>query len=73
MIITLGYHCNITGLNIGIDIKKETGPFEWFESRKLQYITDVINTLTNDPTANVIGLHKNMTEEYIYLLNKKIS
>lgn len=65
MLISLGYHCGTTLLNVSLHIKKETGVFEYFESRKLQYITDVINTLTNDPNQNVIcGSDKN-----IYLLD----
>ena len=65
IIIPLGFHCNISYLNKGLCIKKETGVFEWFESRSLQYITDVINTLTNNPKENVV--FKN--ESFVYLLN----
>jgi hypothetical protein len=54
MIIALGYHCNVSFLNQSLRIKKETGAFEWLECRKLQYITDVINTLTDNPESNVI-------------------
>lgn len=65
LIIPLGYNCNISFLNQAVHVKKETGVFEWFEIRNLQYITDVINTLTNNPTSNIIyGTNKN-----IYLLN----
>ena len=65
MIISLGFHCNISYLNQALHIKKETGLFEWFESKKLQYITDVINTLTINPDSNIIC--DNSTS--IYLLN----
>ena len=67
MLIPLGHHCNITYLNQGIRIKKETGVFEWFESKKLQHITDVINTLTNNPTQNVV--FDNPDNIHVYLLN----
>ncbi len=67
MLIPLGHHCNITYLNQAIRIKKETGVFEWFVSAKLQNITDVINTLTNNPTQNVV--FENPDNVYIYLLN----
>ena len=65
MLIPLGYHCNITQINIQLKIKKDTGAFEWFESKKLQYITDLINILTDNPNENVI-FGKNY---YLYLLN----
>lgn len=67
MLIPLGHHCNITDLNQRIRIKKETGVFEWFVSTKLQNITDVINTLTNNPTQNVV--FDNPDNVHIYLLN----
>lgn len=68
MIIPLGFHCNVSFLNQELHIKKETGLFEWFESKKLQYITDVINTLTINPESNIIcGENKN-----IYLLNENL-
>ena len=44
-IIPLGYHCNITFLQQDLHIKHETGLFEWFESKKLQYITDIVNNI----------------------------
>ena len=65
MLIPLGFHCNVSFLNQALCIKKETGVFEWFETRKLQYITDVINTLTINPDTNII----NGTNKYVYLLN----
>ena len=67
MLITLGYHCNITQINIQLKIKKNTGAFEWFQSEKLQYITDLINTLTENPNENVIF----GKDYHIYLLNIK--
>lgn len=67
MIITLGYRCNITFLNEGLHLKKETSVFEWLESRNLQYITDIINTLTLNPLSNIIyGIYGT---DKIYLLN----
>jgi hypothetical protein len=65
MLIPLGYHCNITFLNQAIHVKKETGVFEWFESKNLQNITDVINTLTNNPTQNVVFCE---SSRHVYLL-----
>jgi hypothetical protein len=65
MLITLGFHCNVSFLNQALGIKKETGVFEWFESRNLQYITDLINTITLNPHANIISRNN----KYIYLLN----
>jgi len=54
MIITLGYHCAITELNVYLNLKKETTPFEWFESRKLQYITNVIERLHKNPNEQIV-------------------
>ena len=65
MLIPLGYHCNISILNQQLQIKKETGVFEWFVSKNLQNITDIINTLTTDPTLNIV--YENTT--HVYLLN----
>jgi hypothetical protein len=67
MLIPLGFHCNVTYLNQFLRIKTETGLFEWFESGKLQYITDLINTKLDDPNANVICGY----DKYVYLLNPK--
>ncbi len=65
-LIPLGFHCNVTFLNQQISIKKETMPFEWTQSIKLQYITDLISTLKNNPEENVIfGKDKDL-----YLINK---
>lgn len=54
MIIPLGYHCNVTYLNTALQIKKETGLFEYFQCEMLQYITNVINTLTDCSGTNVV-------------------
>jgi hypothetical protein len=51
-----------------IKYKKETGLFEWFESRNLQHITDVINTLTINQESNIICGN----DRYIYLLNTNL-
>jgi hypothetical protein len=68
MIIPLGFHCNVSILNQRLHIKTETGLFEWFESRNLQHITDVINTLTINPESNIICGNG----RYIYLLNTNL-
>ena len=52
-LIPLGHHCNITELHSQLGIKKETGVFEWLEGWKLQYITNVINALINNPDENI--------------------
>jgi hypothetical protein len=64
--ITLGYHCNISFLTEAIHMKNETGLFEWLESGRLSYITDVINVIKNDINTNIIqGINYN-----IYILHK---
>lgn len=72
MIIPLGFNCNVSFLNQALHIKKETGLFEWFESRSLQHITDVINTLTINPESNIIFAEFDRDFEYIYLLNNNL-
>ena len=52
--ITLGYHCNITYLIQAVGMKKETGLFEWLESRKLSYITDVVNVIKKNIDTDII-------------------
>jgi hypothetical protein len=54
MLVPLGFNCNVTYLNQALCIKKETGVFEWFDSRRLQRITDVIECMTRDPSCNVV-------------------
>lgn len=68
MIVPLGYNCGLTFLNTELHIKKETGLFEYFHIEKLQYVTDVINTLTQNPQSNVV-LGR---DRYVYLLNPSI-
>ena len=45
LVYPIGYHCNISFIMQLIGIKKETGLFEWLESKQLQHITDVINQI----------------------------
>jgi len=55
-LIALGYHCNISFL-MGwgkLKLNQPTGVFEWFESPRLQHITNVISALHNNPDDNVI-------------------
>jgi hypothetical protein len=52
--ITLGYHCNITYLTQAVGMKNESGLFEWLESRKLSYITDVINIIKINIDTDII-------------------
>lgn len=53
-LIALGFHCNISCIIRKLNIEQPTGVFEWFESPKLQYITNVISALQNDSNTNVI-------------------
>jgi hypothetical protein len=53
-LITLGYHCNISILYRKIHLNQPTGVFEWFESPRLQHITNVISVLNNNLDDNVI-------------------
>jgi len=68
MFIPLGYHCNITFSSQELDIKKETGLFEWLESQQLQYITDIINTIKENIDISIV---KNVGK-YIYVLNQLV-
>ena len=43
--IPLGFHCNVTYLLQDTHMKRETSLFEWFQSEKLQYITDIVNLI----------------------------
>jgi hypothetical protein len=65
VLIPLGYHCNITYLTQQLGIKTETGLFEWLESKKLQYITDVINSMNVTIDPEIVQGEDN----YIYLLH----
>ena len=60
-LIPLGFHCNITYLQQALSIKHETSLFEWLESNKLQYITDIIrNIKTVIDTTIIKGYDKNI-------------
>ena len=65
VLIPLGYHCNITYLTQQLGIKTETGLFEWLESKKLQYITDLINSIRVAIDPEIVQ----GTDNYIYLLH----
>jgi hypothetical protein len=68
MLIPLGCHCNITFLQQELRIKRETGLFEWLQSDKLSYITDIINSIKDGIDTDIIkGVNKNL-----YIINKKI-
>ena len=69
MLIPLGFHCNVSFLNKGINIKNETGVFEWFQSPKLQDITDLINRLTDNPKQSYRAKVVSKNEKYVYLNN----
>ena len=66
--IPLGFHCNITFLSQDIRMKHETSLFEWIQSEKLQYITDIINNIKDTININIIkGSDKN-----IHILHEKV-
>jgi hypothetical protein len=65
VLIPLGYHCNITYLSQQLGIKTETSLFEWLESKKLQYITDVINSIKDVIDPQIVQ----GTDYHLYLLN----
>ena len=68
MIIPLGYHCNISELNKQCNIKSNTTLFEWFESKKLGYINDVLLKILVNKDDNIIkGCDNNL-----FLLNNEL-
>ena len=68
LLIPLGFHCNITFLQQELHIKHETSLFEWLQSEKLQYITDIVNNIKYTIDLNIIyGVDKN-----INVLNDKV-
>jgi hypothetical protein len=69
MLFPLGYDCSIINLNIQIDVKRETTPFEWFKVKELQSIVNVIQRLLdNEPIEKIIYNHL----KYIYIGNDRI-
>ncbi len=68
-LIPLGFHCNITFLQQDLGIKRETGLFEWLESRKLQYVTDIVNNIAREINTQIIH---NINNEYIYVYHKDV-
>jgi hypothetical protein len=52
MIIPIGDTCNITFLLQNAKIKKQTTLFEWFVSKKLNYITEVLLKISNNENPN---------------------
>ncbi len=60
-LIPLGFHCNITFLQQDLGIKRETGLFEWLESTKLQYLTDIVSVISREIDTRIIyGVNKNI-------------
>jgi hypothetical protein len=68
MIIPLGYHCNISELNKQCGIKSNTTLFEWFESKKLKYINDVLIKILVNKDDNII----NGCDGNLFLINKEL-
>lgn len=70
-IIPIGCNCNVTFLNKAINIKNKTGVFEYFQSTSLKYVTNVINTITENPNANIVneGIHPITKIKCVYLLS----
>jgi hypothetical protein len=67
-LIPLGFHCNITFLQQDLGIKRETGLFEWLESTKLQYLTDIVSVIAREIDTRIIyGVNKN-----IWVLHKGV-
>lgn len=55
MLIPLGYDCSTINLNIQIDVKRETTPFEWFKVKEIQSIVNIIQRLLDsEPIENII-------------------
>lgn len=57
MIIPIGDTCNITFLLQNAKLKKQTSLFEWFVSKKLNHITEVLLKISNNehPSFSVKG------------------
>lgn len=64
--IPLGYHCNVTMLTEQLKIKKETCLFEWLDGNRLQYLTDVVNSIKVNIDTNIIKGH----DKNLYILNE---
>jgi len=71
IILPIGYHCNISFICKGLGIKKETGLFEYLETRKLQYINEIISILINMYEIGDTNYEKLISgvDKHIYLNN----
>src|SRR6056300_1272973 len=47
IVLPIGYHCNISFICKGLNIKKETGLFEYLECQRLEDINTIIQILIN--------------------------
>lgn len=76
VLIPLGYHCNVTYLLQELGIKKETSLFEWLESKRLQYITDVLNVIREGIDEEIItgeDYNIKIIDQYLYTYHYKIA
>jgi branched-subunit amino acid transport protein AzlD len=79
-IIPLGFSCNVSFLSQDTGMKEETSLFEWLQSDKLEYITDIINDIKDKIDTNIIKgvdhrvhvLHENVWTNHYTLEEYKI-
>lgn len=64
-IVPLGNSCAVTHTTQHLQIKKETGLFEWFVSRRLQMITNVINKIKVKIDPKIIYGRPNKSEKIV--------
>jgi hypothetical protein len=66
--IPLGYHCNITFLSQDLQLKHETGLFEWLQSENLKCLTNIVNTIKDTVDTSIIkGVDKNL-----YIIDRNV-
>ena len=78
--IPLGFSCNVSFLSQDTGMKEETSLFEWLQSDKLEYITDIINNIKDEIDANIIKgvdhrvhvIHENVWTNHYTLEEYKI-
>lgn len=66
MIIPIGDTCNMTFLLQNAKIKKQTTLFEWFVSKKLNYITEILLKISNNENPNLRVNGKYILVDNIY-------
>jgi hypothetical protein len=68
-ILPLGESCNITFLLQNLKLKKQTTLFEWFISKHLSHITNVLNKIGNNTDNDIIK----QEGKYIYIGDNNIA